>query len=118
MKKRFENKTNILLVNITRLGDMIQSTPTIIGLKQENPNAKITVLVEKQFESICYSIPEIDEVIPIDLGMTVRSISREGDGIIDAYEYVDELVEKYANHIAAPAMIESVKNNKYRSKTY
>ena len=94
MKKRFENKTNILLVNITRLGDMIQSTPTIIGLKQENPNAKITVLVEKQFESICYSIPEIDEVIPIDLGMTVRSISREGDGIIDAYEYVDELVEK------------------------
>jgi len=93
MKRRYADKTNILLVNITRLGDMLQATPTIAGMKAENPNAKVTVLVEKQFEEVCHSIPNIDEVVGIDLGMTVRSLARESDGIVDAFEYVSELVD-------------------------
>jgi len=93
MKKRHPHKTNILLVNITRLGDMLQATPTIAGMKMENPEAKITVLVEKQFESVCHTIPNIDQVLSIDLGMTVRSLVREGEGIVDAYQYVEETVK-------------------------
>ncbi len=93
MKKRHPHKTNILLVNITRLGDMLQSTPTIAGMKLENPDCKVTVLVEKQFEEVCHSIPYIDHVVSVDLGMTVRSLAREAEGIVDAYEYVSELVE-------------------------
>lgn len=92
MKRRFPDKSRILLVNITRLGDMLQATPTIAGMKLENPNSKITVLVEKQFESVCHVIPGIDEVMAIDLGMTVRSLAREQDGIIDAYDYITEIV--------------------------
>jgi len=93
MKKRHPHKSNILLVNITRLGDMLQATPTIAGMKMENPECKITVLVEKQFEAVCHCIPNIDEVMSIDLGMTVRSLAREQEGIIDAFEYVTEVVE-------------------------
>jgi ADP-heptose:LPS heptosyltransferase len=93
MKKRFPNKKNILLVNITRLGDMLQATPTIAGMRQENPGCRVTVVVEKQFESICKIIPGIDEVISLDLGMTVRSLAREQEGIVDAYEYFSEFVE-------------------------
>lgn len=94
MKKRHPHKTNILLVNITRLGDMLQATPTIAGMKLENPNCKVTVLVEKQFSEVCHNIPNIDEVVSLDLGMTVRSLAREQDGIIDAYEYIDKTVEE------------------------
>ncbi|MCB0319848.1 MAG: glycosyltransferase family 9 protein [Bdellovibrionales bacterium] len=93
MRKRHPQKDNILLVNITRLGDMLQATPTIAGMKMENPECRITVLVEKQFESICYAIPNVDEVVSIDLGMTVRSLAREQEGIVDAYEYVTEMVD-------------------------
>jgi ADP-heptose:LPS heptosyltransferase len=39
-------KKNILLVNITRLGDMLQATPTIAGMKMENPGCRVTVLVD------------------------------------------------------------------------
>jgi ADP-heptose:LPS heptosyltransferase len=92
MKKRYPVKNNVLLVNITRLGDMLQATPTVAGMKQENPDCKVTVLVEKQFEDVCYWIPNIDEVLSLDLGMTVRSLTREGDGIVDAFEYIDETV--------------------------
>lgn len=93
MRKRYPDKNNVLLVNITRLGDMLQATPTIAGIKMENPNAKITVLVEKQFEEVCHYLPYIDEVVGLDLGMTVRSLAREQDGIIDAYEYVSDVVD-------------------------
>lgn len=94
MKRVHVDKNNILLVNITRLGDMLQATPTIAGMKLENPKAKITVLVEKQFEEVCHSLPGIDEVVGLDLGMTCRALAREQDGIIDAYEYVSEVVDK------------------------
>lgn len=93
MKRRHPHKENILLVNITRLGDMLQATPTICGMKRENPNAKITVLVEKQFSEVCHYLPDIDEVVALDLGMTVRSLDRQGDGIVDAYEYLSEVVD-------------------------
>ena len=93
MKRRYPKKNRILLVNITRLGDMLQATPTIAGIKAENPGCHITVLVEKQFEEVCKIIPNIDEIIGIDLNYVVRSIAREKDGIIDGYEYVTKMVE-------------------------
>ena len=93
MRKTHAHKENILLINITRLGDMLQATPTIAGMKLENPDCKITVLVEKQFSDICSYLPHIDEVMAIDLGMTVRSMVRGGSGIVDAYEYIGEVVE-------------------------
>lgn len=93
MKKRHPVKKNILLVNITRLGDMLQATPTIAGMKQENPDAKITVLVEKQFGEVCHHIPHIDEVVSLDLSMVVRSLARENDGIVDAYEYISGVID-------------------------
>ncbi len=94
MKKRYPHKKKVLLVNITRLGDMLQATPTIAGLKAENPGCHITVLVEKQFVDVCHVIPNIDEAIGIDLGFVCRSLDREGDGIVDAYEYLHEIVER------------------------
>ena len=36
---------NILILSMTRMGDMIQTTPLISGLKEKYPTAKITLLV-------------------------------------------------------------------------
>lgn len=93
MKKRHPHKQKILLVNITRLGDMLQATPTIAGMKAENPECHITVLVEKQFESVCHIIPNIDEIVAIDLTYVVRCLAREREGVIEAYEYLHKFVE-------------------------
>lgn len=93
MNRRYPVKNKVLLVNITRLGDMLQATPTISGIKRENPNSHITVLVEKQFQDICNVLPDIDRVVSIDLGLTCRSLAAEQTGIIDAYQYISELVE-------------------------
>jgi ADP-heptose:LPS heptosyltransferase len=94
MRKRYPTKNRILLVNITRLGDMLQATPTIAGIKAENPGCHIAVLVEKQFEEVCRVIPNIDEIIAIDLNYVVRNLAREKDGINDAYDYITKMVEE------------------------
>jgi len=94
MKRRYPRKKKVLLVNITRLGDMLQATPTIAGIKQENPDCHITVLVEKQVEDVCHILPHIDQVIGIDLGFACRALAAEGSGIIDAYQYVSSLVDR------------------------
>lgn len=85
---------NILLVAITRLGDLLQASPTIIGLKQENPNAKITVAVDKQFAAICNGIPGVDDTYVMDMSMICRCLEREGEGIVSAYAYITEVLEE------------------------
>lgn len=84
--------SNILLVAITRMGDMLQATPTIVGLKRQYPGARISVMIEKQFASICEGIPGIDQIIEIDLALVCQCLHREGPGIVDAYRYLDGIV--------------------------
>lgn len=79
----------ILIVAITRMGDMLQASPTLAGLKRKYPEAKTTVLIEQQFASICEGIPGIDEVFPVDLSLVVQGLNREGEGIVDAYRYFE-----------------------------
>jgi ADP-heptose:LPS heptosyltransferase len=93
MNRKYPHKNKVLLVNITRLGDMLQATPTISGIKRENPDCHTTVLVEKQFADICHILPDIDRVVSIDLAYTCRNIAAEQTGIIEAYQYVSELIE-------------------------
>jgi ADP-heptose:LPS heptosyltransferase len=97
MKRAYIKKDKILLVNITRLGDMIQATPTIAGLKMENPGCHITVLVEKAFAEVCSHLPYVDEIVSLDLSMVVQALSREGEGILDAFEYFSSVVDKLKN---------------------
>ncbi len=89
-----ENNTpkNILVVAITRMGDMLQASPTLVGLKKQFPEAKVTVLIEKNFASICDGLPGIDNVYPIDLSLVVQALTRDGEGIIDAYKYFDDVL--------------------------
>ena len=95
MSTSFDQKpvSNILLVAITRLGDLLQASPTIVGMKEQFPGARLTVLVDRQFSAICKGIPGIDELYEVDLSMVVRSLHRDGDGIVDGYEYVHKLVQ-------------------------
>jgi ADP-heptose:LPS heptosyltransferase len=83
----------ILIIALTRMGDLLQSSPTIIGLKNQYPNAEITIVVDKQFSSICKGIPGIDDVYVMDMGFLARGINEGGEGLVMAYEYVCKLVD-------------------------
>lgn len=89
---------NICLVAITRMGDMLQASPTITALKQDYPKSRITVVIEKQFAAICDGIPGIDEVFVIDLGMVYRCLMRDYHDIVEAYGYIDRIIKDLRAH--------------------
>jgi len=93
-KKAKGTKKNILLLAITRMGDMLQASPTIAGLKRENPQAKLTILVDREFAPICRGIPGIDEIYEIDLAFVCRCLHRDQDGVVDAFEYMEQVVDE------------------------
>ena len=57
----------ILIMNMTRMGDLIQSTPLIQGLKDKNCDAHMTLLVSSDFAEFAKRIPCIDKIIVFDL---------------------------------------------------
>ncbi len=80
-----------LIINLTRMGDLIQTTPVIVGLKEKYPGIKISLLVNSAFRSICELIPYVDHVIEFDLrGVADLIINNH---LIKAYKYINQLLE-------------------------
>lgn len=56
----------ILIHNFTRLGDLLQSTPLLMGLKARDPSCEIVLAVHRRFQEVCEGFPFIDAVISFD----------------------------------------------------
>ena len=84
---------NILILSMTRMGDMIQTTPLIRGLKEKYPTAKITLLVTSDFASAVPLIPDVDESIVIDLRQFDKQDNWEDLSWIKIYRYLEKSLE-------------------------
>jgi ADP-heptose:LPS heptosyltransferase len=82
----------ILIVNITRLGDQLQTSPTIAGLKERHPEAEITVVGDARHMEVCRGIPGVDRVYELDLNRIGRDLLAGGTRLVDAYRYVEGVV--------------------------
>jgi ADP-heptose:LPS heptosyltransferase len=82
----------ILIVNITRIGDQLQTSPTIVGLKERYPDAEVTVLGDVHHMEVCYGIPGVDRVYELDVNRIGQDLFAGGTGIVDAYRYVEHVV--------------------------
>ena len=69
-------KKKFLVINLTRMGDILQSTPLLRAFKSRDPEVEISYLAVARFADVCRSIPEIDRLIPFDFGSAV-AISKE-----------------------------------------
>ena len=57
---------NILVVTLSNFGDVILTTPVIMGLSGKYPGAKITVVVGPRARSVLQRSPAIDRVVTYD----------------------------------------------------
>ncbi|MBI3812910.1 MAG: glycosyltransferase family 9 protein [Nitrospinae bacterium] len=85
---------NILILNLTRMGDLLQTTPLIAGLKEKYPDLKITLLANKNFSEICNDVPFIDEIYTFDIKQFAPKSEGEEVSLFQVYRYMDELVEQ------------------------
>ena len=85
---------NILILNMTRMGDLIQSTPAISGLRKQNPSARITLLVTSVFAEFSKRIPHIDERVIFDIGQFEGKQQPNGILWIRLYKYIESLLNE------------------------
>ncbi len=56
---------------MTRMGDIIQTTPLLRALKEKEPGVEIYYFAVSGFSDICEHIPEIDHLVPFDFNTAV-----------------------------------------------
>lgn len=79
---------DVLIINLTRMGDLIQTTPAIVGLKERYPGVRITLLVNTAFKEICNYLPFVDRYFHLDKRMVINLL--DNNNILDAYTYIWE----------------------------
>ena len=57
---------NIIILNLTRMGDLIQSTALFKKIKLVYPDSRVTLLIASEFAGISPFLPYIDEIKSID----------------------------------------------------
>lgn len=83
----------ILILNLARLGDLIQTAPLMEGLKKKYPDSHLTILTNVKFHQVCRHIPVIDEVIPFDVAQFGKKGTEE-ISILPIYRYLDRLARE------------------------
>ena len=58
---------NIIILNLTRMGDLIQSTALFKKIKQIYPESRVKLIISKEFAEIAPFLPYVDEIKLIDV---------------------------------------------------
>jgi len=67
------------------MGDLLQTTPLISGLKRKYPAAEITILAQESFRRICAGIPGVDKTLSFDAEEYVARLSDERKSVEENY---------------------------------
>ena len=76
------------------MGDLLQTTPLIAGLKEKYPDSKITLLANKNFADICNDIPFIDELHTFDIKQFAPKKTGDEPSLLLIYNYLEGLVDE------------------------
>ena len=85
---------NILILNMTRMGDLVQSTSSIAGLRKQYPNACITLVVTSAFEEFSKKIPHINKRVIFDIKQFVDRVDKKQMLWVDVYKYLESFLNK------------------------
>jgi ADP-heptose:LPS heptosyltransferase len=87
---------NILLLSLTRMGDLVQSTPLIKGLREKNLHARITIFVSSDFSEFARRIPHVDEVIVLNMRQFMNQ--ERPQPWIDVFHYLKKVMDELKAH--------------------
>ena len=85
---------NILILNMTRMGDLVQSTSSIAGLRKQYPNACITLMVTSAFEEFSKKIPCINKRVVFDIKQFVDRDDKKLMLWVDVYKYLESILNE------------------------
>ncbi|MDD3579544.1 MAG: glycosyltransferase family 9 protein [Desulfobacca sp.] len=80
----------ILVMQLARLGDLVQTIPLLSRLRAIYPTARVNILTDRIGEPLLTGHPAVDEVIPIDLARLSHHLNQ---GSWMAYQQITGLVK-------------------------
>lgn len=84
---------NILVVQTTRMGDMLQTSPLIRMIRYQYPDARITAMVRGMGKIIAERHPDVDDVIVYNEdAMFLDMRARDSRRLLRAYRHADSIV--------------------------
>jgi ADP-heptose:LPS heptosyltransferase len=69
---------DMLVINLMRLGDLIQATPVLRCLRSRYPDSRITLVVKDLFQDIAGLLPGVDRLLPFPSVNIALSLDQEG----------------------------------------
>lgn len=82
----------IVVVNFTRMGDIIQSGPLLRSLERRWPASRITVLAFDRFAGVATRLPMVAEVLPLDVDTLALMLDRYRGDLSAAWSQLTALI--------------------------
>jgi len=79
------------ILNLTRLGDLVQTSPVVAGLRRRHPDAEIHLIVKTRFRAMAELLPGVDRIIEVDGDALARRVS--GPDFMDAWAAVRRIAD-------------------------
>jgi len=79
----------ILLVKLTRMGDILEAQPLLRDLRSQEPNARITMVVNEAFRGAAELLPEVDEILSFPLFDLVKSMREGQRDLVGLYRWLE-----------------------------
>lgn len=80
----------ILVLQTTRMGDVLQTSPLITGIRERYPDAHIAVMVRRMGKAVAERHPDIDEVLVYEEDELYLDMkANDSDRLLHAYETAD-----------------------------
>jgi len=76
------------------MGDLVQSTSSIAGLRKQYPDACITLMVTSAFEEFSKKIPCIDKRVVFDINQFVGKEDKKQMLWVDVYKYIENILNE------------------------
>jgi ADP-heptose:LPS heptosyltransferase len=76
----------VLIINITRMGDLIQMVPLLSRLEEEWPGVAIDLIVDKEFAHVASLIPGIRQVLMFDFQLLMDESRVRGRDVVALYQ--------------------------------
>jgi len=84
---------NILIINLARLGDIIQTIPMIEGLNRKYPGCRVFMLVNSSFLNVCKIIPGLYKSVGIDFSLIHNHLFSSSSTVEEGYYVLKEVFD-------------------------
>src|SRR3972149_3238430 len=84
---------SILVIQLTKMGDLLQTTPLLQRIRKRDPHAQITVLIDSKLAELSSNIPFIDRIISLDLASISEQIDRDDLSLLAKYHSLQTVLD-------------------------